>query len=621
MNNNNYTSQIEGLDKVFDDNYIIPIYQRNYSWEYDQIKDFVEDIIEFKEDKYYIGSLIVNKINHDETSCFYEVIDGQQRLTTIYLLLNYVNNRYKESICINNSLVFEARENATLTLCKGNIERIIKCIIDEKDLPYDLIDRTNEDIIKGIKNIHSVIEQVIQEDDEKYNKLIDNIKKIVLFRIIVPKGTDLNRYFEIMNTRGEQLLQTDIVKAKFLSELKKLEERKLFSMIWDACSDMSGYVQMHFRNDKNNKVREMIFGKNWDNNINCSFDDLLSSMDSDKLFKKIENEGVEFDKIIGPSFNVDCFEIEEIVDNDKNKRFKSTISFDYFLLHVLHLLKDDVVYDDKKIIDNFKDFYSEENAKKFIIVLLSKRFIWDKYMLKRECIDDDSDGEWSIKELKVSDSDGKKAYYVYTGNHDINSKGVNNKELEMIESALRVTYTSNKSMEWLDIILKNDFDNDNDFAKIIEKLENYAKEKVSDYLTDNNYNLGTKTPHIVFNYLDYLLWKKYKDEYKKFLFEFRNSVEHWYPQNPSGFPQYEDKDRFGNLCLVTTKINSKFSNAAPNGKIAYISEIMKKQSIKLQIMKEYTKTIDDVNSWRELNCDKHERDMINILKENCEIIS
>ena len=48
------------------------------------------------------------------------------------------------------------------------------------------------------------------------------------------------------------------------------------------------------------------------------------------------------------------------------------------------------------------------------------------------------------------------------------------------------------------------------------------------------YEMGVNTPHIVFNYLDYLLWKANVEKYNDFSFEFRNSVEHWYPQTPIG---------------------------------------------------------------------------------------
>lgn len=74
----------------------------------------------------------------------------------------------------------------------------------------------------------------------------------------MPENTDLNRYFEIMNTRGEQLEQHDILKASLMSNLRDAAERRLFAAIWEACSDMTGYVQMHFIS-KNNSVREAIF--------------------------------------------------------------------------------------------------------------------------------------------------------------------------------------------------------------------------------------------------------------------------------------------------------------------------------------------------------------------------
>ena len=65
----------------------------------------------------------------------------------------------------------------------------------------------------------------------------------------VPENTDLNRYFEIMNTRGEQLEQHDILKATLMRYLPDDSEKSTFAKIWDACSDMTGYVQMHFIKD------------------------------------------------------------------------------------------------------------------------------------------------------------------------------------------------------------------------------------------------------------------------------------------------------------------------------------------------------------------------------------
>ena len=132
------------------------------------------------------------------------------------------------------------------------------------------------------------------------------------------------------------------------------------------------------------------------------------------------------------------------------------------------------------------------------------------------------------------------------------------------------------------------------------------------------------TPHIVLNYLDYLLWKKNKNI--DFDFEFRNSVEHWYPRNPSegSFSRWEDDgadgvNRFGNICLIQRSVNSKFSNLHPGAKKSQYQDMISKGSLKLRLMSE--KTTDNSQLWREKTCAEHELEMINLLEEACSMVS
>ena len=73
-----------------DSHYVIPRYQRAYAWEDKEIIQLIDDIndIESKEIVYYIGSLVVAQVKEKENTD--EVVDGQQRLTTLYLLLQYL---------------------------------------------------------------------------------------------------------------------------------------------------------------------------------------------------------------------------------------------------------------------------------------------------------------------------------------------------------------------------------------------------------------------------------------------------------------------------------------------------------------------------------------------------
>ena len=82
------------------DDYVIPIYQRNYEWGEPQITQLIQDIVDYilkskdtAKPKYYIGSLIAYE-RKLEGSVIYETIDGQQRLTTLTILLNVIKKDY-----------------------------------------------------------------------------------------------------------------------------------------------------------------------------------------------------------------------------------------------------------------------------------------------------------------------------------------------------------------------------------------------------------------------------------------------------------------------------------------------------------------------------------------------
>ena len=206
-----------------------------------------------------------------------------------------------------------------------------------------------------------------------------------------------------------------------------------------------------------------------------------------------------------------------------------------------------------------------------------------------------------------------------------------NTNILMLQSLLRVSYTSPKVMYWITELLKwlMDYNSVNiknanicEFDKVIEK---YIIDEVNSnfFKLDNPFSRGVDTHHIVFNYLDYLLWKK--NNVKDFIFEFRNTVEHWYPQNPSigSFEEWKEKDElnyFGNLCLIQRNINSKFSNMAPSAKKDSYKDMISKGSLKLRLMSQETINHNNIDAnmyWKKDGYRKHGEEMIKILKEAC----
>ena len=602
-----------------DDNYIIPLYQRAFAWSDKEITQLIDDIYDFEAEKYYIGSLIVN-VN---SNGLYEVIDGQQRLTALFLLLNHLGYRWK-----NDSLCYECREKSNYTL------NFLNSLLPNEDNRNKSVDddKIEQPLIKG----RDIIEQKFCSDKIDEVKFKEKLKNVKIFRIEVPPHTDLNRYFEIMNVRGEQLEQHDILKAKLMKPLGP-DEQTAFSIVWDACRDMNGYVQMHFAKQQ----RELLFGGDWD------------WLKSENIFSlKADDGSVHPQTAIKIIENKEPVQVWDVDDEAGNRiRFESIIDFPFFLLHVLKVFVSTEfneyfnsipeLLDDKKLLKTFTDVIKklESNGKvdkefslKFIKYLLKSRFLFDKYIIKREFKNEDATGSWSLKELKCNN---KKPQYFNTelkNKYEKSNKYKERKEsrhtnVVMLQSCLRVSYTSPKIMHWITELLKwlNDDDNLKNLSHLENKTESIAQEAVREFIAKENYSQGVNTPHIVFNYLDYLLWtKRAEKEYQmlkfdQFSFEFRNSVEHWYPQHPSNqsFDSWEDVNKFGNLCIIQRNVNSKFSNLSPASKKDTYHQMIEKGSLKLRVMSHLTKNDAE---WKNNDCTLHENEMVKLLKNACNII-
>lgn len=580
------------VSKIFNDvTYVIPIYQRNYAWSEKQIEQLIEDI-ESSKGEYFLGNLIVDKKEQN----VYELIDGQQRLTTLYILKMYLGIDV-----INGHLKFEARDksNKTLERIKNN-----KLDFDEMD-SQEIVNGYN--IIKSYFKAHGILK-------EEFNKKLENI---FLIRVQVPKNIDLNHYFEVMNTRGEQLELHEIVKAKLLETLNSDEEKNIASMIWEKCSDMNSYVQMNFNVD----ARKQLFTSNW-----SSLKSDITDFDSIELTEKtsiLEKKSLS-DILNDNELSKTKSKQVENENENENERFESPISFPNFLLQVNATINkvndDDSSLDDRNFMKNLKpNWSSTENAKNFLFNLLKCRVIFDKYILKREFARDYKDtGKWSLQKLKkYSDGKGDKAKYVATLTE------VDNKKLRTLQSCLRITYTSPKTMHWITLVLSSVLEKnlENKEVDIIEILENYCIGKVNESKYEDKSGFGFE--RIVFTYLDYLL---YRDGYSyngeqiiselqdDWQFQFRNSIEHFYPQNPAEVSKWREKDinGFGNLALLTVSGNSKFSNLPPSSKLSTYQSVIN-QSLKLKIISSMMYNNDNI--WTEIMAEQHKVEMFGVLEK------
>ena len=219
--------------------YIVPMYQRNYAWGEGEINQLIRDVSDYQEYKvnqtYYIGTLVVFERNDKS----FEVIDGQQRFTTLTLLAFALKQLVKDYPSIDMSwyhklnLSFESRPKSSVTL-----ERLLA----QDEIKFLLTDEYNQDVLNGFVLLVDGLRKLGSKLESFCEYLFD---KVEITRIPVPKKTDLNHYFEVMNNRGEQLEKHEVVKARLMSVLNDIEdvnEREqctlLLDKVWNATANM-----------------------------------------------------------------------------------------------------------------------------------------------------------------------------------------------------------------------------------------------------------------------------------------------------------------------------------------------------------------------------------------------
>jgi hypothetical protein len=610
--------------------YIIPIYQRNYAWGAAEIEQLIQDIydaanpdvarigdgpVASTQTQYFIGSLVVYARNSkpNDNKKIYETIDGQQRHTTLCILLAFLKRELKDQVPdlhgLSLNLDFDSRPKSARTL-------------------YDLYhnETSYEPEEHTIHAAYDIISRYF-----KTKRLDANIaifcqyllEYVTILRVAVPQDTDLNHYFEIMNNRGEQLEKHEVLKAKFMSVYKaeQVEERNCFSAIWNACSDMNRYVQLGFKSD----VRAQMFGADWSNSPE-SFGMIQGYF---KESSKVET-GIALSEVIASRRYKSKQDDDQV---EKEERFNSIIDFSNFLLHVLKATKDDsVALDDKKLLEAFGANGSDIKVEptEFIFALLKFRLLFDKYIVKRDIAE-----KWRLLKLEPSNSG-----FSYVNSFGKDESSSLNQHIVMILSMFHVSNPALVYKRWLNDALKllatmnsEMQDIEVDGAEYLTHLELQSDRYFADICFSDGYedldtalHIGTGVQNFVFNRLDYLLWKKLTakehfdgvdmdyiaDHFNTFKFVFRTSVEHYFPQtDPAGAKGMADVDRFGNLCLISPSNNSKLSNYSPNDKKKFYKETKRAESLKQAFMMSYDDWGPDGKGLN--NIDAHEKQMIQVL--------
>ena len=310
----NIEPEYSAIGRFFADNpvYTIPIYQRGYAWEKQEIDDFLKDLENVfnarkigKQKNHFFGSIVTvqHKLSGVVGKHRHELVDGQQRVTTFVLLAAAICEQYKNIIAIcqkpsnltseriaksrlfvleNRFIEFEQEVNR-----KFSIQRVLTLSKADNDFFIELIkgvnpDDSQRDSHKRLKNAYENIKKRVKQltQDGDINTYLDNLEILLqnidgdfsLLRIITDNQSEAYALFQVLNDRGKSLTEGDLLRAKTLEMLEEYSTQQTsVEQFWDdMLKDKTNQTENYLR---------WIYAsyKGYRPGTNTLFDDFLSA--------------------------------------------------------------------------------------------------------------------------------------------------------------------------------------------------------------------------------------------------------------------------------------------------------------------------------------------------------
>lgn len=630
--------------------FVIPSYQRPYVWRDEDVIKLFDDIREAylaKEEQYFIGS-VLSAIHEKGESRLYELIDGQQRTTTLMLLsLAFraagVKTPLAEVSTLGEAprLTFEIRDTVgNLLGSYAGLERMTRPGPDAiANDPY----LTHLDA--NLRVLKQQVEKLPESEEFSREGFAEYIfRKVSWVNNIVPESMDLNRLFASMNTAGIQLEPVDLLKAKLFRKITT--ETPLYSTIWQACEHMENYFERNLR---------QLFPADWNaieyKHLKAYSDSLFQRGASDNQGAQNEASGKTLlhllDEVVSGDApdNTEQKEQEDAQDGieDETVYCRSIVGFELLLIHALRVFCARKGWPDiearikaANLMACFECLLDKDEAdiKAFIQTLWQVRYQFDTWVVKWVEHDDSEDPQLRLTKTSPSVSKGKT--YINRSARDLSN-------LVQLQSVRN--FTGDRSAHyWLTALLaqlveKPDM-SDDDVLSALEKLDNQlslttetqkeasfriakGEAPATESWASREENLkrpqGTGFEHYWFQKLEYLLWKqgdKSDEKLKRYRITSKNSVEHVHPQNErnNNVLKQGALDAFGNLALLSPGENSSYSNKPVGVKWQEFKNKPRYDSLKLKAIFDVYVAADE--KWGETQIAEHQEAMLTALRNH-----
>ena len=235
----------DDIIKKTDVQYTIPVYQRNYTWEKENCELLYNDIVSSikNEKNHFLGSLVYSTTKrNDIKSC--PIIDGQQRLTTIMLLLKAIDELIKDPENITKKKI---RQNIYNENCEERYKLKLKnSDNDNSELEKVLMGNTtnldtSSKVVINYNHFKSLIKRTMELEQWTPDKLVEGIDRLEIVEIVLNEGDSPQKIFESINSTGVKLTTADLIRNFLLMGILDVgKQAEIYKNYWITIESLIG---------------------------------------------------------------------------------------------------------------------------------------------------------------------------------------------------------------------------------------------------------------------------------------------------------------------------------------------------------------------------------------------
>lgn len=347
--------------------YIIPIYQRKYQWTFDNCKSLLETIYNFEndEDELFIGFITEQQEDDDKRNSRFYLIDGQQRITTILLILKALQLIIPH-VSINKEESFEDINNDISQILWVNHEsRLIYEDDEDNDNFLNILNKSSiqdikrDDFLKNIRitnnfiYLYESLYKTISNKEKTLNSIFDNLKLLWIWEHVLKPEQNAQKIFESINALGVKLKDSDCIKNYLLMNNK--QSYKLWKSIEEELITEK-YLEQFIRHYLISKLHKKIDNKN-------IYNQYIQFAKSSKTNLSITNEDLM----------KDLYETALIyqVFLRRNINYSDNINN---LLHEITILKSTIFY--PFLLNIFSDFKKGQLNEEELVKIINLFIVW-----------------------------------------------------------------------------------------------------------------------------------------------------------------------------------------------------------------------------------------------------